>query len=64
MATELRFFAGDDFERRFRALESKALRNVADSAFDGMQEQDQLFLVEQMKRIVAAAFSDARARCS
>ncbi len=60
MAKELRHFAGSDFDRHLDALESQTLRNIANAAFDNIPEPDQLFLVEQLKRIVAAAFSDAR----
>jgi hypothetical protein len=62
MTKELKFFAGNDFDRRFRALEARTLRSIRNAAFDGVSEQDQLFLADQMKRIIAAAFTDARSR--
>ncbi len=60
MAKELRRFAGSDFDRRIDALESRALNAVSGIAFANVPEDDQRFLAEQMRRIIGAAFNDAR----
>jgi len=61
MAKELRHFAGTDFDKRIDILETRALTHIGDAAFDHVPEEDQRFLVEQMRRIIGAAFNDARA---
>ena len=61
MATELRRFAGTDFDKRIDVLESRALNAVSGHAFEHVAEEDQRFLAEQMRRIIGAAFNDARA---
>jgi hypothetical protein len=61
MARELRRFAGTDFDKRIDALESRALNAIGGAAFDNVPEEDQRFLAEQMRRIIGAAFNDARA---
>jgi hypothetical protein len=61
MAKELRRFAGTDFDKRIDALETRALNSIGGAAFDSVPEEDQRFLAEQMRRIIGAAFNDARA---
>ena len=60
MAKELRRLAGSDFDQRINALESRALNHIGGIAFENVPEEDQRFLDEQMRRIVGAAFNDAR----
>jgi hypothetical protein len=60
MAKELRHLAGPDFDRRIDVLETRALNNLGAAAFDNVPEADQRFLAEQMRRIIGAAFNDAR----
>ncbi len=61
LANELRRFAGTDFDERIDVLESRALNNIGAAAFQNVPEEDQRFLAEQMRRIIGAAFNDARA---
>ena len=61
MAKELRHLAGSDFDKRIDILESRALNSIGGAAFEHVQEEDQRFLAEQMRRIIGAAFNDARA---
>ncbi len=60
MAKELQRLAGPDFDKRIDALETRALNHVGGVAFDNVPEEDQRFLDEQMRRIIGAAFNDAR----
>ena len=60
MAKELRDFAGADFDERIDALEVRALNSIGGAAFDKVPEEDQRFLAEQMRRIIGAAFDEAR----
>ena len=60
MAKELRRFAGTDFDERIDVLELRALNSIGGAAFDNVPEEDQRFLAEQMRRIIGAAFNDAR----
>ena len=62
MANELRRFAGTDFDKRIDVLETHALNSIGRAAFDQVTEEDRRFLAEQMRRIVGAAFNDARAQ--
>lgn len=61
MAKELRRFAGTDFDKRIDMLESRALNSIGGAMFDNVPEEDQRFLTDQMRRIIGAAFNDARA---
>lgn len=60
MAAELRRLAGPDFDNRIDMLESRALNAIGSAAFRNVPEEDQRFLTEQMRRIIGAAFNDAR----
>ena len=60
MAKELRRFAGTDFDDCIDFLESRALNQIGGAAFEDVPEEDQRFLLEQMRRIIGAAFNDAR----
>ena len=60
MAKELRQFAGPDFDEHIDALELRALNAIGGAAFDAVPEEDRRFLTEQMRRIIGAAFDDAR----
>ena len=60
LAKELRQFAGDDFEERIDMLETRALNSIGGASFENMPEEDRRFLSEQMRRIIGAAFNDAR----
>lgn len=61
MARELRRLAGNEFDEHIDALETRALSHIGGVAFDNVPEEDQRFLNEQMRRIIGAAFNDARA---
>jgi hypothetical protein len=61
MAKELRRLAGTEFDQRIDALERRALTSIGGIPFDNVAEDDQRFLTEQMRRIIGAAFDDARA---
>ena len=60
MAKELLRFSGTDFDKRIDMLETRALNSIGGAAFADVPEDDQRFLVEQMRRIIGAAFNDAR----
>jgi len=60
MAKELLRFSGTDFDKRIDVLETRALNSIGGAAFADVPEDDQRFLVEQMRRIIGAAFNDAR----
>lgn len=60
MALELRRVAGSDFDDRIDVLESRALAAINAAGFDNVPPEDQRFLVEQIRRIIGAAFNDAR----
>ncbi len=60
MARELHRFAGTHFDERFDVLETRALNNIGGAVFQSVPEEDQRFLTEQMRRIIGAAFNDAR----
>ncbi len=60
MAKELRRLSGTEFDKRIDALEARALNNIGGVAFDNVPEDDQRFLSDQMRRIIGAAFNDAR----
>ena len=60
MAKELRRVAGAEFDQRIDVLETRALDHIGGVAFDDVPEEDQRFLAEQMRRIIGAAFNDAR----
>jgi hypothetical protein len=60
MAQELRRLAGEGFDERIDALESRALSALGEFEFNNVPEDDQRFLADQMRRIIGAAFNDAR----
>lgn len=60
MVQELRVLAGTDFDKRIDVIETRALNAIGSTAFDRVPEEDQHFLAEQMRRIIGAAFNDAR----
>jgi hypothetical protein len=60
MAKELRRLSGTDFDKRIDVLESRALNSIGGVAFNDIAAEDQRFLTEQMRRIIGAAFNDAR----
>ena len=60
MAKELRTYAGSDFDERLNVLEAKAIRSVENAAIDGIPELDQLVLIEQTRKAIAAIFKSAR----
>ncbi len=61
MAKELHLFAGAQFDQCIDIMESRALSKLGGAAFDNVPEEDKRFLAEQMRRIIGAAFDDARA---
>jgi hypothetical protein len=60
MAQELRHFAGNDFDDSIDVLELRALDAIGSAEFGNVAAEDRRFLIEQVRRIIGAAFSDAR----
>ena len=60
MASELRRYAGNNFDGLLDELENKAVSSIKNAAIDTFFEEEQLFLVEKTRAIVSAKFADIR----
>ena len=60
MAKELRRYAGSNFNKSLDSLEAKAIRSIENAAIDIFPESDQLRLIEQTRKIIAAKYRDIR----
>lgn len=62
MAGELRRYSGRQFDHRVDALEARALKRVTGVALRQVPPDDRAFVIEQIERIIGAAFDEVRAR--
>jgi hypothetical protein len=60
VSKEFRKYAGADFNKSFEKIESTTVRSIENAPYDGIPEEQQILIVEQARKIVTAAFRDAR----